>query len=269
MSSAQTMNGQARLWRALDVQRRVIGALIMRELHTRFGRDNIGYAWIFGEPMLLAIAVTSMHVGSIGSSNIAMDPTPFWITGYTPFIMFRSIVSRAESVIEANGSLLYHRVVTLTDMLIARALLEAAGTSLAVFVLLSGNALLGLGTLPQRPLLMIGGLLLLAWFSFSISMLVCVGSEVSPLVGRLVHPAVYIALPLSGAFFLVEWIPEPYQTWLSWVPLTSIFELLREGQFASFDSSFINLPYVVAWCMVMTFLGLMAVRLVRSHLHIE
>jgi capsular polysaccharide transport system permease protein len=194
MSSAQTMNGQARLWRALDVQRRVIGALIMRELHTRFGRDNIGYAWIFGEPMLLAIAVTSMHVGSIGSSNIAMDPTPFWITGYTPFIMFRSIVSRAESVIEANGSLLYHRVVTLTDMLIARALLEAAGTSLAVFVLLSGNALLGLGTLPQRPLLMIGGLLLLAWFSFSISMLVCVGSEVSPLVGRLVHPAVYIAL---------------------------------------------------------------------------
>jgi capsular polysaccharide transport system permease protein len=41
------MNGQARLWRALDVQRRVIGALIMRELHTRFGRDNIGYAWIF------------------------------------------------------------------------------------------------------------------------------------------------------------------------------------------------------------------------------
>ena len=49
---------------ALGVQMNVIGALIMRELHTRFGRDNIGYLWVFAEPMLLAIAVAAMHAGN-------------------------------------------------------------------------------------------------------------------------------------------------------------------------------------------------------------
>jgi len=30
-------------WR---IQARVIGALMIRELNTRFGRDNIGFLWI-------------------------------------------------------------------------------------------------------------------------------------------------------------------------------------------------------------------------------
>ena len=36
---------------ALATQFRVIGALILRELHTRYGRENIGYLWMIGEPM--------------------------------------------------------------------------------------------------------------------------------------------------------------------------------------------------------------------------
>ena len=39
----------------------VIGALIMRELHTRYGRENIGYLWMVLEPMTLAVAVSSLR----------------------------------------------------------------------------------------------------------------------------------------------------------------------------------------------------------------
>jgi capsular polysaccharide transport system permease protein len=255
--------------RALQTQMRVIGALVMRELHTRFGRDNIGYLWVFIEPMILAVAVTSMHVGGGSRLGSGMDPAPFWITGYTPFIMFRAVVSRSEGALEGNRSLLYHRAVTITDMLIARALLEGVVTVFVLFLLLGATLVLGMGSMPGRPLLFLEGLFLMLWFSFAVSMLVCVGCELSPTVARFIHPVIYIALPLSGAFYLLSWMPEPYRSWLTWFPMPHIFELIREGQYSFYDSEYVDIPYVIIWCMVLTLGGLTAVRLIRRRLDLE
>lgn len=255
-------------WAALDVQCQVIGALILRELHTRYGRDNIGYLWVIVEPMILAVTVTSMHLGTIGHSAQGLDPAPFWITGYTSFIMFRSVVLRAEAALESNRSLLYHRIVTITDMLIARGLLEGAGTALAMSILLGGATLCGLSTLPQRPILMLEGMGLLLWFSFGLSLVACAGCEMSPIFGRLLHPAVYFSLPLSGAFFALVWVPQPIRYYLTWVPMIHMMELIREGQFASYDSPDIDVSYAVGWCMVLTLCGLSWVVAIRRHMHI-
>ncbi len=253
-----------------SVQLDVIGALILREMHTRFGRDNIGYLWMIAEPMMLALAVTLLHASSGGGHiGYGMEPVPFALTGYTPFVMFRAVVLRAESTIEANRTLLYHRMVTLTDMLVARALLEFASVLVALLVLLGASAALGFGTLPQRPLLIVFGMALLLWFAFGISLLVCAGSESSTIVGRLVHPATYVSLPLSGAFFLLVWVPEPYRTYLSWTPMVHIWEIIREGQFGQYDSAYASPLYVLAWCASLTFLGLLALRVTRATMHIE
>ena len=44
-------------WR---VERRVIWALLLRETMTRYGRHNIGFFWIFFEPMLFTLGVTAL-----------------------------------------------------------------------------------------------------------------------------------------------------------------------------------------------------------------
>src|SRR5690348_7962926 len=90
---------------AVNIQAGVIGALILRELHTRFGRENIGYLWLFAEPMLLAVAVALLHNGHQLPIAGGIRPIPFAIAGYSLFIMFRSVVSRAETVLEANRPL--------------------------------------------------------------------------------------------------------------------------------------------------------------------
>jgi hypothetical protein len=41
--------------KSLAIQRRVIGALIMRETYTRYGRDDFGFAWMFGEFLVFAL----------------------------------------------------------------------------------------------------------------------------------------------------------------------------------------------------------------------
>lgn len=51
--------------KSLAIQRRVIGALIMRETYTRFGRENLGFAWIFGE---------FLDIRAAGHGDVAVCP---------------------------------------------------------------------------------------------------------------------------------------------------------------------------------------------------
>lgn len=255
---------------ALDVQRHVIGALIIRELHTRYGRHNIGSLWMLLEPLLLASAVALLHVGNGGShQGIGIRIIPFTITGYTVFMIFRSIVTRAESALESNRPLLFHRMVTILDLLFSRAILELVATTGALALLFILAVAFGLADLPTRPLRLMGGIVLLSWFSFALSMGIVTGVHFSKAFSKFVHPATYIAMPLSGAFFLLAWIPMPYREWLTWSPLNQIFEMVHSGVFESYDSPYFNPIYIIGWCMALTMLGLFLLRILRRHVHLS
>lgn len=273
MTMARWRGGLARAIDGFDVQRHVIGALILRELHTRYGRDNIGYLWMLAEPILLAGTVAILHAGSEGTGAMHgggdLRPVPFALTGYCVFIIFRSIVARAETALESNKALLFHRMVTIFDILLSRALLEFLATVTALVILLSGAVLLDLAAPPARPLLLLAGILLFAWFSFALSMAICAATYFSHATAKIIHPAVYIAMPLSGAFFLLAWIPEPYRSWIAWSPSVQIFEMVHMGQFASIEEAQFNPIYIVGWCLACTLIGLTALRVLRRHVHLS
>lgn len=267
ISGTSGSTGDRGFWRGLQVQGNVIGALLMRELHTRYGRENIGYLWIFLEPMSLAAAVALLHTGS--GSHGGIHPVPFAILGYTVFIMFRGMVTRAEGVLESNMPLLYHRRVTILDMMVARALLEAAGTIMSLFVLLGFVTIMGLATVPDRPFELLLGILLMIWFSFGLSMLICAWTHDNRLVARFVHPITYVLMPLSGAFYQLIWIPDPYRSWLTWFPLVTIFELVRFGQFHAAKDTYVDVSYIVVWCLTLTYFGLTSIRATRRRVHLH
>jgi capsular polysaccharide transport system permease protein len=256
--------------RGLRVQANVVGALILRELHTRYGRENIGYLWMVLEPMTLAVAVSSLHVMQ-KSVNFGSDiqPVPFTIVGYCVFIIFRQIIGRSEGVLESNAPLLYHRMVSIFDMVFARSLLETAGVSTTLFILLGFAAALGFASLPARPLDLMAGIALMAWFSFAMSMIVCALTNENRLAARLVHPILYIMMPISGAFYRLQWLPEPFRTWMSWYPMTQIFELVRYGQFHTAKDTYVHPAYIIGWCMALTYIGLISLKIVRRHIHLR
>lgn len=261
---------QSTFLRGLRVQANVVGALIMRELHTRYGRENIGYLWMVLEPMTLAVAVSSLHImqkNTVFGSDI--QPVPFTIVGYCVFIIFRQIVSRSEGVLEANAPLLYHRMVSVFDMVFARTLLESAGVITTLVILLGFAAALGLGHPPARPLALMAGVALMVWLSFAFSMIVCAMTNENRLAGRLVHPVLYILMPLSGGFFRLQWLPQPYRSWIGWSPMAQIFELVRYGQFHSTTDVYVHPVYIIGWCMVLTYIGLISIKIVRRHVQLR
>jgi capsular polysaccharide transport system permease protein len=256
------------LLNGLSAQGHVIGAMILRELHTRYGRDNIGYLWMLLEPGLLAASVAALHVGQRQRSS-DLSPIGFALCGYCTFIIFRSIVTRAEATLESNKPLLFHRTVTIFDMVLARVLLEAISTIATLIILWAGACALGLAEPPARLLTLMGAILFLVWFSLGIGMTICAGAYLSKAFAKFVHPVMYILMPISGAFFLLSWIPQPYRDYLAWSPLMQIFEMLHTGQFETVESPYYDLGYITAWCLVTTLFGLLSLRVVRRHVHLN
>jgi capsular polysaccharide transport system permease protein len=257
-------------WAALAVQARVIGAIMMRELHTRYGRENIGYLWMIGEPMMLATVIGMLHINAGHVAYLGdISPLPFSVLGYTSFILFRGIVNRSAGSLEVNAPLLYHRQVTALDLTIARALLEFAGVFLTFVVLMALLVGAGLAQPPVRPLVVFAGWGLIFWYSLAHSILITAVTYENRTVDRLIHPYSYFMVGLSASFFQIGWMPPAIREILSWIPLTSIFELLRYGWFRGTNLDYYYGGYVLAACTVLTWIGLVMLRRVHEHIHLQ
>jgi len=255
---------------ALAVQLRVIGALIMRELHTRYGRENVGYLWMFLEPMLLASVIGLLHYESgHGAYGGDIKPLPFAVIGYTTFILFRGIVNRAEGAIEANAPLLYHRTVTVLDIVLARALLEFAAIFLTFSLIITLIIFVGLADLPARPLYVMLGWVMMWLFCLGQSALITAVTYERRTIGRLVHPYTYFMTGLSGAFYIVAWLPKSVREWAGWLPTTTIFETVRYGWFDAAKNDYCYIGYCLAFCVVQLWMGLFALRRIRERIHLS
>ncbi|QND50591.1 ABC transporter permease (plasmid) [Phyllobacterium sp. 628] len=255
-------------WIGLRAQLRVLGALVMREMITRYGRENIGFLWLILEPMILTCGVmllwTLMRHEAHGLTVIA-----FVLSGYMPLTLWRHISSHMVSCLKHNIPLMYHRQIKLADALIARALLEIGGTTFALLVVYTGAVLAGFIE-PFADLgLILAGWLFMAWFSFGAGLILAGLAEIFEVVEKLVPPLQYLMLPVSGMFFMVAWLPHDVQKLALYVPTVHCFEMFRAGTFGDAVKPFYDVSYIFTSCLLTTAVGLYLIEHVKSHIKFE
>ena len=249
----ESVRGLLRSW---SIQRRIIWALVLREILTRYGRHNIGFLWLFVEPMLFTLLVTALWTATKGVHGSDLPIVAFAITGYSTVLLWRNMPSRTIGAITPNLSLLYHRNVRPTDIFIARLILEAAGATMSfVFLVLFFN-FIGWLQLPEDVLQITGGWLMTSWFGFGLALLLGALSERSETIEKLWHPLSYILFPLSGAAFLVDALPPDAQRYIMLLPMVHGVEYLREGYFGSQITAHYDLSYMALINTALTLLGL-------------
>ena len=253
------------------IQLRVIAALMMRELHTRYGREGIGFAWFIGEPMVFTLGVIVLWSQTRGLSEHGISLIAFTITGYTPLVMWRHCFAQAVSALKANGSLLYHRQITFLDIIIARCLIEIAGSILTLTISIAVFAgIFGLIRGPEGDLgLLIAGILLFAWFCIATALIVAPLTELSHTAEKLAAIIGYIMIPLSGAFWMVDWIPGWVQEYAVMMPSVTAYEMIRSGYFGTAVKTTYVPEFACFVCAVMTFIGLFAMKRARNLLAVE
>lgn len=242
--------------RSAAIQARVIYALLMREILTRYGRHNIGFLWLFVEPMLFTTGVTILWTLTKAAHGSSLPIVAFALTGYSSVLLWRNMPSRCIGAIGPNLSLMYHRNVKAIDVFLARLLLEAGGATVSFVTLSLFYIYIGWLEPPDDVLLVTAGWLLLAWFGASLAMLLGALAEKSELIDRFWHPVSYITFPLSGAAFMVNALPTSVQKYALYVPMVNGVEIVREGYFGDKVRAIYDLPYLIGCCIVLTLLAL-------------
>lgn len=252
----------------LIVQARVIYALVLREMLTRFGDRKLGYAWVLIEVVMhVSVFLVIRHFMNIQIVR-DMPPSLFLISGIVPFFYFRSLVTRIIRAIESNKGILIFNAVTFLDLCLARYVLETITYSVVMVVMCTfvhfymeplniGNFLGAAGIFYLFGFLGLGcGLCLISLVTFV------------PSIASFIRFVLRILYFTSGILFSVTLISEQYYPYLQWNPIITMAELFRENFYQGFRpvEEFSNLTYVLIVSVALFICGDLLIR--RSTKHI-
>ncbi len=252
------MSNSIDLSKSLNIHLRVIKALVMREILTRYGRHNIGFLWLFIEPMLLTLGVTVFWHYTFQNhehgQNISI--TAFAVTGYSGVQLWRTTAGRCINSLLPNLSLLYHRNVGVLEIYFARIILELAGATSAFVLMIVIFIGLEIMPPPEDLFKLMLGWILLGWFGAALGLNLGPATEINELFDRIWHPISYLLFPLSGAMFLVDWLPSKVQSLALWMPMISANELIRSGYFGDVIDTHYDIVWLISCNMFLTITGM-------------
>jgi capsular polysaccharide transport system permease protein len=248
---------------------RIVWALMLRELSTRYGRDNIGFLWVIAEPLLFAAGVLALWDVARPPYEHGLRVLPFVITGYMPIILVRHMISHGMNCVRANRELLYHRQIAILHLFLARLALEFVGVSLAFIVIFTILHAAGQMDLPAQLQLVYGGWVILSWTSFGLALIFGSLAEMFDYVERFVSVITYILVPLSGTFYMAAWLPPGFRRMALYLPFLHSVEMIRAGFFGEFVPTYFSPAYACAWAAGFTVVGLALARGVRDRVEIE
>ena len=232
----------------------------MREILTRYGRHNIGFLWLFIEPMIFTLGITGLWTFTKSTHGSTLPIIPFAIIGYSSVLIWRNSANRVAKAIEPNLSLLYHKNVKVLDIYIARLVLEICGATISFASLSAIFIAAGFMKMPSDILTMILAWGLLSWFAISLGLVVGAISEMSEVFDRFWHTATYLIFPFSGSVFMVDWLPKSAQDFVLWLPMVHGVEMLRHGYFGEAVKTYESPHYVMLINTILLLIGLVMVQ---------
>ena len=245
------------LFESFKIQVRVIGALVMRETLTRYSRDNIGFLWLFVEPMLVTSSISLLWIASQSHQAFKLPITAFILTGYSSLLLWRSMTARCSGAIAGNISLLYHHNVRILDLFISRIILEFVGVSISFVFLMLMFISIGWMEPPVDILTVVIGWLILAWFGASLGLVIgCLGARYV-IVEKIWKPLSYFLTPFTGLSFMVDWLPTNVRTVALYFPMVHGVEIVRVGYFGKFIHAHYDIGYACFICLCLNCIGLL------------
>jgi capsular polysaccharide transport system permease protein len=262
--------GLRMLWRDFTVQRHVIGAIVMREFLNRWGRRNLGFAWLFFEPLVFAFPVIAVWSYVRAPYERGLPMVAFVWTGYMPLLVFRHVTAGALNSLRTATALLYHRRVTPLDLFLGRQGLEACGNLASVVVSFLVLFTIGAIDWPHDYGLMLVGFVYSTWWSLAIALLLATLSERSEIVAHVWPPIGYLYIFFSGFFILADWLPLSMRAVaLAIDPPLHCYEMVRAGMFGSRIHSHFDILYLTGLLAVLSVIGLWLMQNTRKHLELE
>jgi len=237
------------------IQRRVIWALILREMITRYGREGLGVLWVIAEPAMFIVGVMVIfsHMGHSAFQGTTI--AEYLAVSYPTLLLWRNGVGRVVKAVDVNRALLHHRPVRPMDIIYSRIILEfssATGASLILYLIFIA---VGICQLPANLFTMLIGYFMVVWFSFSFVMIMAALAELNDTIERTSHIVLYLMLPVSGVFLPAYLVPPDLREYLLLFPLVDAVEWFHHGYYGDRMPAYYYPEYTIIVLIVMTLFG--------------
>ncbi|MDR3532636.1 MAG: tetratricopeptide repeat protein [Rhodopila sp.] len=249
---------------------RIIYAIMLRDIRTRFGHTRLGYLWAIMEPM--------SHLLTLGMMFYALNHSPpplgdnmflFYITGLVPFLMFSHVATDVMSAAEGANAMLQLPIVKRTDVMVAHALRQFATELVVGIIIFSIAALLGHQGLPA-DLLTAGAAVTLLWLlAVGIGAVNVVVSSLFPSYETFFNALIRLLYFTSGIYYSPIGMPDVVRDWLLWNPVLQGIDLFRSGFFNQYEPHWLDMNYLLAWVVVSIGAGFALERALRARMMVH
>lgn len=243
---------------SLIILQRVVFALFLREIKTRFGETKLGYAWVVIEPMLHILFLVLIFSFLRDRMMPQVPFVLFLITGLIPFFLFKNISKALMGSLKGNVALFAYKPVRPFAVYIARTLLETVIYG-AIFGILLG-VIWWFDFIPftiTHPLELMGATFAIILFAFCFGIILSLVNHVFPSIKIIVDIIFSLLYFLSGIMFPLWIIPTEYLHYLEWNPMLHLIELFREAFFSYYPHiEGISVSYPLWWMLIMGFIGM-------------
>jgi capsular polysaccharide transport system permease protein len=224
---------------------RVIFALVVREMGTRFGRSAGGYIWAIAEPLGGILLLAIVFNVALRSPPLGQSFMMFYATGMVPFYVFNSMWRGVGTAVSSNRGLLTYPVVTALDAVLSKALLNLV-TAAIIAVGLYVGIILASGVHVTLDLAAITlAFVLAALLGLGVGTMNCVLSGFFPTWDNIWAILTRPLFIVSGIFFTFESIPKALQAILWYNPLVHVIGVMRSGFYGSYAPYYVSYSYVL------------------------
>ena len=251
----------------LKVHARILVALILRDVQTRFFGSAVGFviaiAWPVSHIFIVLLINSSMGRAAPYGDSAAL----FFATGLVPFMCFHYMSRFTALGVMLNKPLLGYPIVKVGDILIARAIVEVLNAAAVVIVTIIILTAMGVDVWPPRPAE--------AMFAFLACLLLGLGwGIVNGVLCSIFQfwftPFSLLAVVLwiaSGVITVPDDLPETARYWLSFNPILIGVEWMRSAFYEGYGlGELLDKQYMLSFAMVTIFIGLLMERTMRGRI---
>jgi capsular polysaccharide transport system permease protein len=248
----------------LKSQGRLLVALMLRDIKTRFGGSELGFLIAIAWPLthILALILIYYYAGRTAPYG---NSTALWFaTGIVPF-MASSYMSRFICMgIVLNKPLFTLPIVKITDVLFARAIVEALSASLIVLILFVIFWVYDIDFAPRDIVQASLALLSMLYLGLGLGVINAIIAGAVPfwMTGyQLLLIPLWVA---SGVLFVPDALPEVARNALSYNPFLQGIEWTRSAYYDGYGTSVLDKTYLISFSTISLGLGLIFERIFRG-----
>lgn len=235
---------------------RAIGALILREMATTYGRSPMGYLWAVAEPVGGILLLTAIFSVGFASPPLGTNFPIFYATGIVPFLMYMSLSARIAGSIAYSRHFLAYPAVTFMDALIARIFLNSITQVLVAYIVFSGIYFTQETRTDPQVIGIMMSLLMAIAISVGVGTINCFLATAFPtwqLIWAILTRPMFL---VSCIFFIFDNVPIPYRDWLWYNPLVHVIGQMRRSFYPSYAGDYVSFSYTFGVSLLLIVIGL-------------